>query len=345
MLEAAENTLPFGKTDEKSGRRAGVIAKRETDTKRQAAEMNAALSTHIRANLPDKSHPLAKAAQHHFSNPGKMLRSHVALAAAMQQGMLPNAALDWAVALEFLHNASLVHDDICDDDHERRNRPSLWAAFGRPMAICFGDWLIAKSFELSARAQAATDAPFTALLAHTMHELAGGQAAEFTGGQLPDCESYRAIVAGKTTPLFMAAIEGAFFVSEAISTTHMTACRNVFEHIGFAYQIANDIDNHNALKAGADTGDLLRGAPNAVYISYRALLTEEKRIAFDNWQQSDNKHYTTKWLLDIAASDAEKHACALFAEHLAAIKLHQAKLSPDLAELIAPIGDYLAGTK
>lgn len=340
MFEVAENILPFGRSEGKSD--AGAAKLPSSTAASQKTDLHKALSEHLIDALPPKKHSLYKVSRHHFDVPGKMLRSSLALAACLQQSMPLKPALDWAVAIELLHNASLVHDDICDNDRLRRDRPSLWAAFGQPLAICFGDWLIGKSFELAAQAQAATGAPFTALLAKTMSELSTGQAAEFTGTTLPDCDAYLAIVSGKTTPLFMAAIEGAFLVSNALPKDDMQVCRKLFEHIGFAYQIGNDIDNHNALKAGAETGDLLRGAPNAVYILYRALLTNDKRMAFDNWQNSENKHYATRWLTDISASEAETLAFNQFADHLAAMKLYQTKLSPALAQLVAPIGEYLS---
>ena len=343
MLEAAENILPFGRSVGKTSEETG-----QSFSSDQAFEYDKAgelLSRHLIGILPPKGHSLHAAAQHHFKSPGKMLRSRLALAACVQQGMARQAALDWAVAIELLHNASLVHDDICDDDQLRRDEPSLWAAFGRPLAICFGDWLIGKSFELTANAQADTGAPLIALLAKTISDLSTGQAAEFIGDALPDCATYLSIVGGKTTPLFMAALEGAFLVGDSLRDDDVEACRKMFEHIGFAYQIANDLDNHHALKAGAETGDLLRGAPNAVYIIYRAQLSDEKRRAFDNWQNSENKNYARRWLEDISASEAEAMTCAQFNDHLTAMKSYQAQLSPALAGLVAPIGDYLSGSR
>ena len=62
------------------------------------------------------------------------------------------AALHWAVAIEVLHNASLIHDDICDGDQLRRGRPAVWSKYGRDVALTLGDWLVALSFELAAEA-------------------------------------------------------------------------------------------------------------------------------------------------------------------------------------------------
>ena len=338
MLEVAENILPFV---EKAGNRVTKPAVEDVPS----VSIAEALADHLSACLPAPSHPLFAPANHHFQAPGKMLRSRVALAAGLQQGMSRMAALDWAIAIELMHNASLVHDDICDDDKQRRNRPSLWAAFGRATAICFGDWLIAKSFELAARVQSETDKPFTALLAKTMSDLSTGQAAEFSNGAVSNCETYLDVVAGKTTPLFMAAIEGPFLINETAETHDIVACRKIFEHIGFAYQIANDIDNHQMLKNGAETGDLLRGAPNAVYICYRSGLSDDRRALFDKWQNAETKPYRHSWLADITKSDAEAMASALFAEHLHKVTELQSELSLELARLVSPICAYLSGDK
>ena len=58
----------------------------------------------------------------------------------------------WAAAIEVLHNASLIHDDICDGDRLRRERPAVWSVYGRDVALTLGDWLVALSFELAAEA-------------------------------------------------------------------------------------------------------------------------------------------------------------------------------------------------
>ena len=70
-----------------------------------------------------------------------------------------NSALYWAASIEVMHNASLVHDDISDGDTTSRDRPSIWAAFGRDIALALGDWLIGLSFELAGKAAVKGQAP------------------------------------------------------------------------------------------------------------------------------------------------------------------------------------------
>ena len=70
-----------------------------------------------------------------------MLRAKMAMHGADALQIDQNAAIRWAAAIEVLHNASLVHDDICDEDSKRRGKTSLWKEFGVPAAVCTGDYI------------------------------------------------------------------------------------------------------------------------------------------------------------------------------------------------------------
>ena len=80
----------------------------------------------ILSRLPTLDQPLAKAAAHHFNSPGKMLRATMAMRGANVLNVNLSAATRWAAAVEVLHNASLVHDDICDGDKQRRGHQAIW---------------------------------------------------------------------------------------------------------------------------------------------------------------------------------------------------------------------------
>lgn len=73
--------------------------------------------------------------------PGKAVRPALVLLSCAAVGGAPVPALPAAVAVELVHNASLLHDDVIDEDRVRRHRPTTWAAFGRPAAILSGDAL------------------------------------------------------------------------------------------------------------------------------------------------------------------------------------------------------------
>lgn len=307
------------------------------------AKLRADIFSAIKQCLPPQGDALHDAATHHFASGGKALRGLLAMSAGERFGVPRCAALDWALAIEFLHNASLVHDDLCDDDPWRRTRPSVWAAFGRPTAICLGDWMIGKSFEHACAAQRGhPDSRLGGLLADTLARLSDGQAREFSHNAGGDMEAYEAIVSGKTNPLFVAAVEGILRLADRDGEAHVDACRKLFSHVGIAYQIANDLDDHHAALAGRTDGDLRRNAPNAVYIAYREGLSASEAAAFDEWRQTADPQEAGAWLTRIDGSKAEHNATAVMQAHLAAVEAQCSALTPEMDALLLPILSFLA---
>ena len=119
---------------------------------------------------------LREAAAAHLDTKGKMLRGLTAFHAARAFGAQSRDGLTWAAAVELIHNASLIHDDICDKDHERRGTETIFTRYGEAIAVCLGDYFIATSFQLAAQVHPGT----VGLLAAATAASTGGQA-----GNLP----------------------------------------------------------------------------------------------------------------------------------------------------------------
>ena len=291
----------------------------------------------ISEQLPKHDHPLKGPAAHHFERPGKMLRAQLALAAAKRLGANKQAALHWAAAVELLHNASLVHDDMCDDDATRRGRPSVWSIFGRNTALALGDWLIARSFALAAKAAEIGQKPvLVSLLANHMAATTKGQALEFVQTDYPAWEAYLEICTGKTAPLFVAPVEGIAHLAERSDV--IPALMRFFTAVGAAYQIANDIQNVTGTDgAFKPASDLVRRTPNAVIVTYRSLLTGELLDGFNSWLASDDQEKARQWHQAILNSGA----LTLTAEHMMGIVEEAERLIDDLpkdcAEIVTPI--------
>ena len=81
-------------------------------------------------------------AQYHLDSGGKCLRGRLALAEGSSLDLADEDAMKWAMTCELLHNATLIHDDIQDNDPIRRGQPSLWKKYGVAQAINAGDFLI-----------------------------------------------------------------------------------------------------------------------------------------------------------------------------------------------------------
>ena len=313
----------------------------EADTQLRHQLNSQNLIDFVAARLPEAGQPLAEVAAHHFENPGKMLRAKMALRASHLLNVDKAAALHWAMAIEVLHNASLIHDDICDGDRLRRGQPAVWSKYGRDIALALGDWLIALSFELAAEAAQRTNTlMLVKLLARHMKTTTMGEALEFNIQGTCSWQSYLEISANKTAPLFIAPLEGA--AAMALHDVAAKAIGSYFRCLGNAYQVANDILNFQG-NGGAvsSSSDLLRRAPNAVIIIFREALDDVSQIRFDNWYVSGSQDNYLQWHNRIILSSAMKVAEVRVQDLIEDSERLAEKLPSEMVEIIVPIQQML----
>lgn len=207
-----------------------------------AALIESTLSTAmLRAEAGDAPPKLAAAMRHAVFPRGARVRPRLCLAVAAACGADDLAAAAAAgAALELLHCASLVHDDLpCFDDSPiRRGKASVHAAYGAPLAVLAGDALIVLAFQTIALECAANPQQLAGLIGIVAQSvgmpggIVAGQAWESEGNI--DLSRYQR---AKTSALFAAAA-----MAGALSAGHNAALwRPLGEHLGDAYQIADDL--------------------------------------------------------------------------------------------------------
>jgi len=154
-------------------------------------------------------------------------------------------ALAAAVAIEMLHNYSLIHDDIEDGDELRHGRPTLWARHGVAQALNAGDALCASASLALLHSRGCDDAATVARMMTVVHEahlaMCRGQALDlsFEEATSVDLTAYEAMIAGKTAAMFAAAAElGA--IAAGADEARIAACAEVGFAVGHAFQIADD---------------------------------------------------------------------------------------------------------
>ena len=291
----------------------------------------------IISRLPTQDKPLGKAAEHHFSKPGKMLRARMAVHGAEALNLNQLAASRWAAAVEVLHNASLIHDDICDGDKLRRGHQAVWAKFGRNAALTLGDWLIALSFEFAAEAAEIARAPqLMRILAQHMSRTTAGEAMEFELDSGLNWKSYLSIAADKTAPLLTAPLQGIAVIAGDQNAEQTIF--NYFRDLGEAYQIGNDIANfYGSDGAKLIAGDLARRAPNAVTLSFIDKLAADDRLIFVQWYKSGDTKYLAKWRDSILHSDAIGAASDRMFATLGRAEQKATRLSAEFSDVITPV--------
>ncbi len=195
-------------------------------------------------------------------------------AGAEHLAQLPDAIFRAAMSIETFHKASLVHDDIEDDDAFRYGTETLHRRYGTPTAINIGDYLIGMGYRLVSREskslgpEAVSDILDCLADAHT--KLAEGQGAELAWRDSRDkllkpIDALK-IYALKTAPAFEAAILTGIRLATPY-TPYMRLVKQFARNLGVAFQILNDLhdwcgDGHNKLTAG---GDILGGRPTILW--------------------------------------------------------------------------------
>ena len=170
---------------------------------------------------------------------GKRLRPIICLLSAEAVGGSREEALFTAIAIELLHNASLVHDDIIDENYIRRKNPSNPARYGEKKAIIIGDLLFGLSCEMLARCGVPE---VVGLVSNAVADIAMGQYLEFTLRSLEDVaeQSYMEVAELKTASTFMASAEAGAILGGG-SEVEIEKLRDYGKNLGIAFQIQDDI--------------------------------------------------------------------------------------------------------
>jgi geranylgeranyl diphosphate synthase type II len=210
---------------------------------------------------------LAEAMRHAVFPGGARIRPRLTLAVAAACGEDdPGLAAAAASAIELMHCASLVHDDLpCfDDAATRRGRPSVHRAYGEPLAVLAGDAMIVLAFQVLARAGASSPSRLAELIG-TLGR-ATGVPCGIVAGQAWECEDRIDLAhyqRAKTGALFAAAtVSGA-----AAAGGEAESWRRLGARLGEAYQVADDILDvaSDAATIGKPIGqDIAHGRPSAV---------------------------------------------------------------------------------
>ncbi|MBP2478562.1 geranylgeranyl diphosphate synthase type I [Crossiella equi] len=176
------------------------------------------------------------------ANPGKWIRPALVLLSARTVGGRAEDAVPAAVAVELVHNFSLVHDDVMDGDRLRRHRPTAWTVFGTANAILFGDAMLGLASQVLARDGGPTAGTAVAWLNDYVLALCEGQGADlaFEERDTVSLDECLAMVAGKTGALLAGACAlGA--LAGGGDHDQVQALRQFGEHLGLAFQLVDDL--------------------------------------------------------------------------------------------------------
>ena len=232
---------------------------------------------------------IPRLAEHLVSAGGKRLRPLLTVAAARATGAAGDIAAPrkLAAAVEFIHTATLLHDDIVDASELRRGKVAAHLIWGAPTSVLVGDFLFARAFELMVE----TDSMRAlGILAEASRVISEGEVLQLTRAHdlNLDQDVYLQIIAAKTAELFAAAAE-AGAVGAGADPTAIKALRDYGMALGIAFQLADDALDYGATTdaLGKNAGDDFNEGKATLPLLLGAARTRGREAAF--WERTITK--------------------------------------------------------
>lgn len=233
-----------------------------TEIQELMAEDMRGVNTIIRKYLHSDVALINEMANYIINSGGKRLRPLLALLCARACGYSGDKHTLCAAIIEFIHTATLLHDDVVDDSSMRRGHETANSIWGNESSVLVGDFVFSRSFEMMVDVG---EMRVMEILAHASNTIAEGEVMQLLNCNDPDTteESYMTVIQSKTAKLFEAACRlGAVLADQ--SEIIETACANYGMHIGTAFQLKDDVLDYQASseEMGKNIGDdLAEGKP------------------------------------------------------------------------------------
>ncbi|APE04826.1 octaprenyl diphosphate synthase [Alteromonas sp. MB-3u-76] len=228
---------------------------------------------------------------------GKRLRPLLTVLSAQAMGIQNNDHHTLAAIVEFIHTATLLHDDVVDESTMRRGRETANAVFGNQASVLVGDFLYTRSFQMMVSLKRMR---VMSILSEATNQIAEGEVL-----QLMNCNDanttesrYFDVIYGKTARLFEAATQLAAVLTDQ-SETIEHAMQEYGKHLGTAFQLADDLLDYMAdsEEMGKNAGDdLAEGKPTLplLYAMWHAENEDDKTLIREAIEQSNGLPHLTK---------------------------------------------------
>jgi len=201
---------------------------------------------------------IPEVANHLISSGGKRLRPMLTLAMASLTGYSGDGHIKLAAAVEFMHTATLLHDDVVDESDLRRGKPAARMLWGNEASVLVGDFLLGQAFKMMVEvgSMRALD-----ILSNAAAVIAEGEVMQLAAAKNTATteDEYLAVIRAKTAELFAAACE----VGPALTNrprAEAAACRSFGMNLGIAFQLVDDVLDYGgkSAKLGKNVGDDFR---------------------------------------------------------------------------------------
>ncbi len=233
----------------------------------------------IRDRLASEVPLIRQVAEYLVSSGGKRLRPALVVLAAGASGYHGRAHLEIAAVVEFIHTATLLHDDVVDESSLRRGRPTANASFGNAASVLVGDFIYSRAFQMMV---GIGDIRVLEVLADATNVIAEGEVLQLLGVHNADLTEgeYLRVVRSKTAKLFEASARlGAVLARQSPAREQALAAYGM--HLGTAFQLIDDVLDYSGDRTsiGKNLGDdLAEGKSTLPLIHALANASDAQRV-------------------------------------------------------------------
>ena len=305
-----------------------------------------AVNTLIRERMASEHAPrIPEVTAHLVEAGGKRLRPMLTLATARLCGYPGPYHVHLAATVEFIHTATLLHDDVVDESAQRRGRPTANLLWDNKSSVLVGDYLFARSFQLMVETG---NLRVLDILSNAAATIAEGEVLQLSAAQdlRTDEDIYLKVVRGKTAALFSAATEVGGVIA-GVNEAQVQALFDYGDALGIAFQIVDDLLDYqgDAKATGKNVGDDFRERKLTLPVIKAVAMADAEERAF--WERVIEKGRQGEGDLDHALGLLHKHGtlAATRADALAwteKAKTAMAQLPEDpLRDMLIDLADYV----
>ncbi len=288
------------------------------------------VNTAILARTGSEVAMIPEVANHLISSGGKRLRPMLTLAMAALTGYSGDGHVKLAAAVEFMHTATLLHDDVVDESEMRRGRLAARILWGNEASVLVGDFLLGQAFKMmvevgSLRALEILSSAAAVIAEGEVMQLAAAKNTATTE------DEYLAVIRAKTAELFAAACEvGPALTSRPKAET--AACRSFGMNLGVAFQLVDDALDYGgkAAKLGKNVGDDFREGKITlpVVLSFRRGSQQEREFWVRVLERGESKDSDLEYAIGLMTRHRAIEDTIKRAQHYGAIARDALALFP-----------------
>ena len=233
----------------------GPFARLSAASARDMAEVNAVIRDRMRSENAPR---IPQISAHLFEAGGKRLRPVLTVSAARLCGYEGRDHIKLAAVVEFIHTATLLHDDVVDESEKRRGKATANILFDNLSSVLVGDYLFARAFQLMVETGSLR---VLSILSNAAAVIAEGEVLQLSTARdlATDVARYERVIRGKTAALFAAAAEVGGVIAGA-PENRVRALHEFGDGLGMAFQLADDLLDYGGSSAvmGKNVGDDFR---------------------------------------------------------------------------------------